>query len=362
MDETLAHLNALRARQQRVAMATLVGTRGTTPKKEGAKMWVGEGGQILGSVTIGGCVDARVVAEAESVLRDGGARLVSMTLGDEDAWEMGLTCGGAVDVLVERVDFRDSGAAVAAYEVASRELAAGRPVVIAARLEGGGRLVVREDGGTALSLGDPALDAAASAVAARLLRSGGGSRVVPVAANARETDVFFELHAPPLTMVIVGATHLAMPLARLATDVGLRTVVVDPRERFATRDRFPDADELRVGMASELVASLPLGPATLVVLVAHDYKIELPVLRVALRSGAAYVGVLGSRRRGAALRALLAEELAPEELARIHLPAGLDIGAQSVPEIALSILAEAIAVARGRRGASLSALGGRAAT
>src|SRR5215208_2113093 len=140
MDETLAHLNALRARQQRVAMATLVGTHGTTPKKEGAKMWVGDRGQILGSVTIGGCVDARVVAEAETVLRDGRARLVSMTLGDEDAWELGLTCGGAVDVLVERLDFRDGDAAVAAYELASRELAAGRPVVVAARLDGGGRL------------------------------------------------------------------------------------------------------------------------------------------------------------------------------------------------------------------------------
>ena len=165
--------------------------------------------------------------------------------------------------------------------------------------------------------------------------------------------MFLDVHAPPLTMVIVGATHVAMPLARLAADVGLRTVVVDPRERFATRERFPDASELRVGIASELVASLPLGPTTLVVVVAHDYKIELPVLRVALRSRAPYVGVLGSRRRGAALRELLAEELAPDELARLRVPIGLDVGARDAAEIALSILAEAVAVARGRRGGPL---------
>jgi xanthine dehydrogenase accessory factor len=357
MDETLRHLEALRAPggEPSVAMATLVGTRGTTPKKEGAKMWIGGGGRILGSVTIGGCVDARVVAEAEAVLLDGEPRLVSMTLGDEDAWEMGLTCGGAVDVLVERIDFTGRSAALDAYDAVARELAGGRAAVIASAFEGGGgaRLVVRADGGMLSSLGDPALDDAVRARAIELLRAGDGSRAATLTVNGRAVDVFLELHAPPLTMLIVGATHLAMPLARLASDVGLRTVVVDARERFATAERFPMADELRVGIPSELVAAQPLGPATLVVLVAHDYKIELPVLRVVLRSRAAYVGVLGSRRRGAALREMLAPELAPDELARIHLPIGLDIGARTVPEIALSVLAEAMAVARGRPGGSL---------
>jgi xanthine dehydrogenase accessory factor len=128
---------------------------------------------------------------------------------------------------------------------------------------------------------------------------------------------------------------------------------VDPRERFATPERFPDVDERLVGIPSELVASLPLGAATLVVLVTHDYKIELPVLRVVLRSDAAYVGVLGSRRRGAALREMLAGELTPAALERMHQPVGLDIGARSIPEIALSILAEAIATARAAPGGSL---------
>ena len=358
MDETLAHLAALRAREPRascVAMATLVGTQGTTPKKEGAKMWVGSSGRILGSVTIGGCVDARVVAESESVLGDGGVRLLSMALGEEDAWELGLTCAGTVEVMVERVALAGGDPVLVAYEMVAAELAAGRRAVVAAPLAGaapGRRLVVREDGGAALSLGNPALDAAARAYALELLRTRQGSHA---AAGEGGTRLFFEVHAPPLTLVIVGAGHPAVSLARLAKAAGLRTVVVDARERMATRERFPDADELLVGIASEAVASLPLGPSTLVALVAHDYKVELPVLRAVLRSRAPYVGVLGGRRRGAALREFLAGEFTPEELARIRVPAGLDLGARDVPEIALSILAEAVAAARGRPGGPLGA-------
>lgn len=355
MDETLKHLQDLRTRESRVVMATLVDARGTTPKKEGAKMWIGEGGRILGSVTIGGCVDARVVAEADAVVRSGEPRLLSMELGDEDAMEMGLSCGGTVDVLVERIDFAESCAALDAYDDVAHEIASGRAAVIASMLDGGARLVIHEDGGTLLSLGNPVLDDAVRVRALDLLRAGDGSRRATISANDASVSIFCEVHVPPLTMLIVGATHLAMPLARLAREVGLRTVVVDARERFANAERFPMADEVLVGIPSELVAAQPLGPSTLVVLVAHDYKIELPVLRVVLRSNAAYVGVLGSRRRGSALLGMLASEVAPEELARIHLPIGLDIGARTTPEIALSVLAEAMAVARGRPGGSLRA-------
>lgn len=354
MDDTLRQLTSLRTREKRVAMATLVRTHGTTPRKEGARMFVGEGGRVLGSVTIGGCVDSRVIAEAEAVLHEGGAKLLSMPLGDDDALEIGLTCGGTVDVLLERVELGDVAGAAGAYELASTELAMERPVIVAALLESGRRIVARADGSRALTLGEDGLDDAVAREAGVMLEHGQASKVAMVVAGARTVEVFFEVLTPPLTMLIVGATHLAMPLARLAKIVGLRTIVVDPRERFATPERFPDADELRVGMASEIVGQLPLGRRTLVVLVAHDYKVELPVLRAVLRRDVAYVGVLGSRRRGAALRELLADALTPDELARIHLPVGLDIGARAVPEIALSILAEALAVSRGRRGGPLT--------
>jgi xanthine dehydrogenase accessory factor len=348
MDESLSPLQQLRATERRAAVGTLVAAKGTTPKKEGAKVWVGEGGRIHGSVTIGGCVDARVVQEAEAVLAARAPRLISLSLGDEDAWEIGLTCGGAVDVLVEPVDLTsDDDPVVASYERVRAEATQGRASIVVVRLDGRtGRLVVLEDATRTGTLGDLALDDAAGARAGELLHSG-ISRVEPVSGSEGDVLLFFEHHGPPGTLVVVGATQVAMTLSVLARELGCRTIVIDGRDRLATRERFPDA-ELRVGMPSDLVAAIPATPGTAFVLVAHDYKYELPVLRHVLRSDAAYVGMLGSNRRGAAVKALLAEEgFSDQELSRISTPIGLDIGAQSPAEIALSILAEVVATWRG---------------
>jgi xanthine dehydrogenase accessory factor len=347
MDESLTPLEQLRATERRAALGTLVAAKGTTPKKEGAKVWVGEGGRIHGSVTIGGCVDARVVQEAEAVLATRSPRLISLSLGDEDAWEIGLTCGGAVDVLVEPVDLvANDDPVVASYTAVRSEGREGRAAVVVVPLDGRrGRLVVREDATRLGTLGDPSLDDAAAARAAELLRLG-VSRVEAVSPGGRPL-LFFEHHGPPGTLVIIGATQVAMTLVVLARELGLRTVVIDGRERLATRERFPHADELLVGMPSDLVGKVRVSPATAFVLVAHDYKYELPVLRQVLRSDAGYVGMLGSGRRGAAVKALLAEEgFTDGELARIHTPIGIAIGAQSASEIALSILAEVVATWR----------------
>jgi xanthine dehydrogenase accessory factor len=344
MDESLSLLDQLRATERRAALGTLVAAKGTTPKKEGAKVWVGEGGRIHGSVTIGGCVDARVVQEAEAVLASRTPRLISLSLGDEDAWEIGLTCGGAVDVLVEPVDLlADDDPVVASYAVVRAESRAGRAAVVVARLDGrAGRLVVLEDGTRVGTLDASSLDDAAAARARDLLRLG-VSKVETVAGSDESVPLFFEHHGPPGTLVIVGATQVAMTLTVLARELGYRTIVIDGRERLATRERFPQADELLIGMPSELVAEIAPSPTTAFVLVAHDYKYELPVLRHVLRREAGYVGMLGSSRRGAAVKALLAEEgFTEEELERIHTPIGLDIGAQSASEIALSILGEVV--------------------
>jgi xanthine dehydrogenase accessory factor len=350
VDESLSPLEQLRATERRAALGTLVAAKGTTPKKEGSKVWVGEGGRIHGSVTIGGCVDARVVQEAEAVLASRRPRLISLSLGDEDAWEIGLTCGGAVDVLVEPVDLAaDDDPVVVSYACVRAEASVGHPSIVVVPLDGRrGRLVVLENRSCVGTLGDAALDEAAVARATELLRLG-VSRVEPVQGSDGAVSLFFEHHGPPGTLVLVGATQVAMSLALLARELGFRTVVVDGRERLATRERFPHADDLRVGMPSDLVAEVPASPGTAFVLVAHDYKYELPVLRHVLRTDAGYVGMLGSSRRGAAVKALLAEEgFTNEELARIHTPIGLDIGAQSASEIALSILAEVVAAWRGR--------------
>ena len=141
-----------------------------------------------------------------------------------------------------------------------------------------------------------------------------------------------------------------MSLTRLARELEMRTIIVDGRERYATRERFPDADEIRVGMPSEIVASVHATARVAIVLVAHDYKYELPVLRVFLRSPVGYIGMLGSKKRGAAMRDMLrAEGYTDEELARVHTPIGLDLGGKAPVEVALSILAEIVAVRNGKR-------------
>jgi xanthine dehydrogenase accessory factor len=304
-----------------VALATLVGaTGGGSSKKIGAKMIVGRSGRIIGGVTIGGCVDAQVVEAADALVAAGGAgqRLLSISLDDDEAWEIGLTCGGTLDVLLTRV-------------VPSAEA---DPTVAAHR--------------RALEL----LDAGEAAVIVTPLDASIEPRTIPaseLAEGGPEAHVFLDRVAPPLTLVIVGAGQIAMTLTRLACELDMRTVVVDGRERYATPDRFPDADELRVGMPSEIVAGIPPNKNVAVVLVAHDYKYELPVLRQVLRSPVGYIGLLGSRKRGAAVRDLLAAEgFTADELARVHTPIGVDLGGKQPEEVALSILAEVVAVRNGK--------------
>jgi xanthine dehydrogenase accessory factor len=150
--------------------------------------------------------------------------------------------------------------------------------------------------------------------------------------------------------MIIGAGQVAMSLTRFARELEMRTIVIDGRDRYATRDRFPDADEIRIGMPSEIVASLPATRHVSAVLVAHDYKYELPVLRQLLRAPVGYIGMLGSKKRGVAVRDLLREEgFTNDELARIHTPIGLDLGGKQSPEVALAIIAEIVAVRTGRR-------------
>jgi len=334
------------------AVATLISTEGTSPKEAGAKMWVDANGSIVGAVTIGGCVDAQVIEEAVRVVADRKSRLLRMSLGDEDAWALGMTCGGSIEVLIEPVDPAAAGDPILrAMRLVESEVEAGRRSMIVAPLDGrADRLVVHERGERAGTLGDPNLDAAATAACSAYFASGRSATQVVAMGGASER-LYFELHAPPLTLVVFGATHVAMPLVRMARVLGFRTMVVDGRDRFATRERFPEVDELLVGMPSEIAERLPLGPHTHVVLLSHDYKYDLPVLRAVLASPAAYVGCLGSVRRGRAMLDFLSEEgISREQLDRVRIPVGLDIGARSASEIALSVLAEALALSRGRPG------------
>jgi xanthine dehydrogenase accessory factor len=336
-------------------MATLVATRGTSPKKEGAKMWVGAEGRILGSVTIGGCVDARVIAESEKALVSFEPRLLRMNLADEEAWEIGFACAGNLDVLVEPLDLADPRRKLLTmYRAVRAEVDQGKRAALVTSLENtSSKLFVSEDGHLSGTLGNPALDREARETALDLIQKR-CSRTVSLHADPVNVEAFFEVHGPPPTLIVFGAGHISMPLVSLAHDMGLTTFVVDSRPRFATKERFPDVDDLLIGIPSEIARPLAYTSSTFVVLTAHDYKYDIPVLKIVLKSSAAYIGLLGSKRRGKAIIEFLREGgMDQKMLDRLHVPTGLNIGAETAAEIALRILAEAIAVKAGRRGESM---------
>jgi len=362
MIESLELFDKARAAGGRAVMATLINTKGPTPRKAGARMFVGEGGRILGSVTIGGCVDARVIEEAEAILTRRTGKRLTMALGDEEAGELGLTCGGNVDVLIDFIDFSDpTDSLVRLHERAYQEIKAGRRTALVTLIDPSAddqasfrkRMLIDENG----SVHGNFIESAREQIIqdARGLMTTGKSQMRSYEVDGKAVDVFIEVFGPPFPLIIFGGSHVAIPLVSMAKLLGLRTVVVDGRPRFANRERFPDADEVIVGIPSEVTERLTLDATTSIVLLTHDYKYEVPVLKRALSTDCGYIGLLGSRRRGKAILDLLREQgIEERQLQRVRVPVGLNIGAATAPEIAVSILSEILAVRNGRFGGSLS--------
>lgn len=365
MIESLELFEKVRAAGGRAVMATLIQTQGATPRKAGARMFIGEGGRILGSVTIGGCVDARVIEEAEAIMTRRASKRIEMALGDEEAGELGLTCGGNVDVLIDYLDFSNPADPVTRlHELARQEMQAGRRSALVTLVSPAdsrpaafrSRMLIDAGGRVHGALGHR-MDGLHEQIVedARSLMATGRSRMHSYGREAEGVQVFIEVFGPPFPLIIFGGSHVAIPLVSMARLLGLRTVVVDGRPRFANRERFPEADEVRVGIPSEVAENLALDATTSIVLLTHDYKYEVPVLKRALLTDCGYIGLLGSRRRGKAILDLLREQGVEErQLQRVRVPVGHNIGAQTAPEIALSILAEILAVRNGRFGGSLS--------
>ena len=314
MKDVLQDIERWRERGEKVAVATVVATRRSAPRPVGSKLVVSESGQLAGSVS-GGCVESDVVLAAQEVLAGGPPRLLTYGITDEMAFGVGLPCGGEIDVFVE--ELTDSEQPEVTLTVVAGE-------------------------GVGERLHDPELMDAA--------RRRGRSHVLEVG----DRTVLADVSAPPTRLFVYGAVDTAEALCRAAKLLGWRTVVADARASFATPERIPSADELLRLWPDEALAQVQPDLGTAVIVLTHDDKFDLPLIRGALASDAFYVGWIGSRRNQERRRGLLREEgVTEDELERIAGPSGLDIGADTPAETAVSMLAEIIAVRAGRAGGRL---------
>ena len=335
---------------EEVALATLFRVRGSAPRLPGARLSLTRAAGMAGSVS-GGCVETDVYERALGVLDSGQADVATYGIADELAFEVGLSCGGSIDVLIER--FRPDEAWSALREAAETQQPA---VYLSAISPAGllGRHLTLTTGGRAGSI-DPAADEALISQAESLLVDG-GSTVLTATLGEEQVEVFAEAFLPTPRVLIVGATHVAIPLSRMAREAGFRVIVIDARSIFATRERFPEADEVIRSWPKDALDRLGLDAYAYVVILSHDPKFDLPTLRRALRSPARYIGAMGSRSTHARRLAVLREEgFSDADLARVRAPIGLDIGAQTPEEIAVAILAEMVAARRGKQGKPLGA-------
>jgi len=330
-----------------VALATVVQTWGSSPRAAGAKMALTPAGGMSGSVS-GGCVEGATFEEGMRALKDNCPRLIHFGVADETAWEVGLACGGSVDVFVQPLD-RGLYARYRELLLAERPFAAATLVKAAPGDETSlGRAFILDETGLVVAFTGAAPDAAELAAARDVLIAG---QAICLALPSGEW--FIEAVWPAPTLIVVGGVHIAIALTTLAKTLGYRTVVVDPRKAFGNATRFPHVDRLVQAWPDEALTQIGLSSTTAVALLTHDPKLDDPGLLVALRSPAFYVGALGSRVTQAKRRARLkAAGLSDEQLARLRGPIGLDLGGRTPEEVALAILAEIVAARNGKLGTS----------
>jgi xanthine dehydrogenase accessory factor len=305
-----------------VAIATVVDTERSAPRQPGAALAVSEGGDVAGSVT-GGCVEPAVYGEAREVLAGGAPRLKTYGIADEEAFEVGLPCGGTVQIFVDRLEPE----LVAPIAEAVREE---RPIALEIKISG-------EDAGAKRLVG-PDDEGPAAELLAR-----GETGIV----DTPEGQIFVSSFAPRPNMYVFGAIDHAAALATVGRYLGFRVTVCDARSKFVTPERFPDVDELVIEWPDKFLENAPVDERTAVCVLTHDHKFDIPVLKVALRTPAGYIGAMGARRTNEErAERLRAEGVTDDEIARIHAPIGLKIGSRSPEEVAVAIAAQIVQVMR----------------
>lgn len=360
MRDLLDHLARWQGAGDRFALATVVATSSSAPLGPGAAVAVHPDGTVLGSVS-GGCVEGAVVEECRAVLAGTAPHTVTYGYSDAEAFEVGLTCGGTIRVFVEVVepdgatDVTAIADAVDADEPVARATLVGGPGTLGATLT----VWPQHTDGT---LGSPGLDDAVT-VDARGLLANGRSRVQHYGTEgqrlAAEQEVFVEAFAPRPRMLVFGAIDFAAAVASMGRFLGYHVTVCDAREVFTTRSRFPDADEVVVAWPHRFLRETAVDTRTVICVLTHDPKFDVPVLVEALQTEAAFVGVMGSRRTHDDRMARLRDEgVTEEELARLRSPIGLDLRGRTPEETALSIAAEIVADAHDGTGRRLSETSG----
>jgi len=320
---------------QQVVLSTVIKTWGSSPRTTGAKMAVNQSGGITGSVS-GGCVEGAVVSASMETLKHANPQFLHFDVADETAWEVGVACGGEVDIFVRLMTPE-------VMEAFQRGLKSDEVFALATVVEGTADLLGRElscfRDGSMIGGVAPGLDEEIAQITANSLSDQQAQQV-----DLRENiQLFIDVMPPPPTLVIVGGVHIAVALTRIAKATGFRVIVVDPRKQFGTQVRFPEADEIIQKWPDEAFEQIKMNQNTAVAMLTHDPKIDDPGLLSALPSDVYYVGALGSRKTQAARRErLLAAGLDPKLLERLHGPIGLDLGGRSPEEIALAVMAEVV--------------------
>ncbi|MCP2338365.1 XdhC family protein [Actinomadura rupiterrae] len=347
-------------------LATVVGTFRSAPRPPGAAMAVSADGEAAGSVS-GGCVEGAVYELAREVVASGRPVVQRYGVSDDDAFAVGLTCGGILDVLVEPVD----AATFPEFEAVADAIRARRPVALATVVAGPGRIgarrVIWPDGASGTLAPDEPyaarLDAAVDDDARGMLAQGiTGQRHYGPQGERRLDDltVFVHSFAPPPRLLVFGAIDFAAAVARIGKFLGYHVTVCDARPVFATSKRFPDADEVVVKWPHKFLDEVEVDERTAICVLTHDPKFDVPLLEIALRTRAGYVGAMGSRRTHEDRLARLREAgLTDGELSRLRSPIGLDLGARTPEETAVSIAAELVQLRWGGSGRPLSDTGGR---
>jgi len=359
ISDVLASIESLHERGEKMALATIVAVRGSTYRRPGARLLVPEEGDLIGNIS-GGCLENDVADVGRIVMQEGVARIVSfdLTADDEAVWGWGLGCNGAIELFVEPAE--KAAEVAGALRMALEEE---RPISMITVLdssvpgvEQGDRMLVRPDGSTGKSLGDADLDDAGREAALDLLASD-RSEIRDLPGSSGEARAFVEVLEPPLRLLICGAGHDAAPLVRAAEGLGWRPIVVDDRGEFLNRDRFPEAaDFVRLERPEDVAKVAPVDERTFVVVMTHNFLRDKDYVRSLLASPVRFIAMLGPGARTQRLLTELREEgvaITGDDRARLHGPAGLDLGAEGPEEIAAAIVAEIVAVKRGREGGFL---------